>query len=376
MQLLPSLKPAGRAINVCATCPALELPQLWSYAFNVYQTDSIRRRSCTNGRPKCGAAIGPYCGWRWRAFVTWVLQYETIVHDNFDWNTLKCFYCVDLNVSQKVLLKEKGQSAETKSQPCTRQVLARIGAAAAVRTRPSMLSHYRMFIDSLQRQSTKCNSKCKMRCILPFVSLPFRHKWYGATVDARSLRSLCGETYQAGRRQEGVKKYWKNSSWVWRGGMLHQLHLIIFFDFNVMRSLCSSCRVKVDAWILFRHHHATSHQNRIKMHPTRFVMFWLCHCLFDFRILMRQGWLLNRHTTASERYGHTFAGYISHCIPIYSHIIPSYPFIQFSSHEYPWSKLHSFLSAGWGHHRRGSIAEARLCWGKALGTLKACESIL
>lgn len=100
-------------------------------------------------------------------------------------------------------------------------------------------------------------------------------------------------------------------------------------------------------------------------------MFWLCHCLFDFRILMRQGWLLNCHTTASERYGDTFAVYISHCIPIYSHIIPSYPFIQFGCHKYNWSKLHSFLSAGWGHHRRGSIAEARLCWGKALGTLKA-----
>jgi len=63
-------------------------------------------------------------------------------------------------------------------------------------------------------------------------------------------------------------------------------------------------------------------------------------------------------------------------IPIVCHHIISYPFIQCSCHKYPWTKLHSVLSAGWGHHRRGSIAEARLCWGKALGTLKAYESLL
>ena len=76
--------------------------------------------------------------------------------------------------------------------------------------------------------------------------LPFRHKWYGAIVDTRSLRSLCGETYQEGRGQEGVKKYWKNSSWVWRGVMLHQLHLIICLHFKVMQFLYSSCRVMLD----------------------------------------------------------------------------------------------------------------------------------
>lgn len=71
---------------------------------------------------------------------------------------LKCFDCVDLNVSQKLSLKEKGQSA-TKSQPCTRQVLARIGAAAATRTLSSMLSHW-MFVDFLQQSRNPCDSKC------------------------------------------------------------------------------------------------------------------------------------------------------------------------------------------------------------------------
>ena len=265
-------------------------------------------------------------------------------------NTLKCFDCVDLNVSQKVLLKEKGQSAEIKSQPRTRQVLARIGAAAAIRTLSVMLSHYRMFIDSLQRQSTKCDSKCKMRCILPVVSLPFRHKWYGATVDTRSLRSLCGETYQEGRRQEGVKKYWKNSSWVWRGGHAASATLDHLF---LTSTWCEFYAAAVGLSSMLE-----SSSGIIMLPPTRIASKCIqqglsCSdcviaCLTSGYWCGRDGYwtVIQQHLNDMGIHLRYTYPIVFPYIPIVCHHIISYPFIQCSCHKYPWTKT-PFLPIRW-----------------------------